>query len=347
MARAWTPTNPTERDRTVTPHFPTFRMRRLRTHPALRDMLAEVRLHADDLIAPLFVRAGQGVRREITSMPGQYQLSVDTAVETVRRWADKGLRAVLLFGIPEAKDAVGSEAWNDGAPVQRLIGRLKHDLPDVLVVTDVCLCEYTDHGHCGTLAEMPGGRRDVDNDATLASLARTAVSHARCGADGVAPSAMMDGQVGAIRQALDAAGHTTTCILSYAVKFASSMYGPFRDAADSAPQFGDRRTYQMDVRATGQAFREAAADLEEGADMLMVKPAATYLDVIADVKRRFDVPLAAYHVSGEYASIKAAAAAGWLDEQAAATEVTLAIRRAGADVVITYFAEQLADWLAR
>ena len=325
--------------------FPTNRLRRLRYHATLREMLAETRLSRNDFIAPLFVREGRGVRREIPSMPGQFQHSVDTAMETVRRWSDKGLRAVLLFGIPDVKDAVGSGAWDDGAAVQRLAGQIRRDLPGVLVVTDVCLCEYTDHGHCGTLIERRDGRRDVDNDATLESLARTAVSHARCGADVVAPSAMMDGQVGAIRQALDAEGFRTTCILSYAVKFASSMYGPFRDAAESPPQFGDRRTYQMDYRAAGQAVPEAAADLDEGADILMVKPAATYLDVIAAVKARFDAPLAAYHVSGEFASIKAAARAGWLDERAAAIEVTAAIKRAGADLIITYFAESLADWL--
>ena len=330
----------------MTRGFPTTRLRRLRYHAALRDMLAETRLGRDDLIAPLFVREGTGVRSEIPSMPGQWQHSVDTGVETVRRWADKGIRAVLLFGIPDAKDAVGTEAWNDGAAVQRLCGQIRSDVPEMLVITDVCLCEFTDHGHCGTLIERRDGRRDVDNDATLESLARVAVSHARCGADVVAPSAMMDGQVAAIRKALDADGFRTTCILSYAVKFASSMYGPFRDAAESAPQFGDRRSYQMDYRAAGQAFAEAAADLAEGADLLMVKPAATYLDVLAAVKGRFDVPLAAYHVSGEYASIKAAAQAGWLDERAAATEITVAMKRAGADLIITYFAEQLAEWLA-
>ena len=325
--------------------FPTRRLRRLRYNAALREMLAETRLSRDDLIAPLFVREGTGIRREIVSMPGQFQHSVDTAVETARRWADKGLRAVLLFGIPDTKDAVGSEAWNDGAAVQRLTGEIKRALPGMVVITDVCLCEYTEHGHCGTLTDRPDGSRDVDNDATLASLARTAVSHARCGADVVAPSAMMDGQVGAIRQALEERGLRTTAILSYAVKFASAMYGPFRDAAESPPQFGDRRTYQMDPRAGSQAFAEAAADLDEGADLLMVKPAATYLDVIAAVRRRFDAPLAAYHVSGEFAAIKAAAAAGWLDERAAAVEITTAIKRAGADLVITYFAEDLADWL--
>ena len=326
--------------------FPTSRMRRLRYHAALREMLAETAVSRSDLIAPLFVREGEGIRREIASMPGQYQLSVDTATETVRRWADKGLPAVLLFGIPDEKDAVGSGAWDDGAAVQRLARQIKKDVPAMLVITDVCLCEYTEHGHCGTLVERGGGLRDVDNDATLESLARTAVSHARAGAEVVAPSAMMAGQVGAIREARDAEGFRTTCILSYAVKFASSMYGPFRDAAESPPQFGDRRTYQMDYRAGSQSFAEAAADLAEGADMLMVKPAATYLDVISRVKARFDAPLAAYHVSGEFSAIKAAARAGWLDERGAAMEITVAIKRAGADLIITYFAEDLADWLA-
>ena len=329
----------------MTTRFPTTRMRRLRHHPALRDMLAETKLSREDFIAPLFVREGEGIRSEIASMPGQYQHSVDTAMETVRRWADVGLRAVLLFGIPDEKDDVGSEAWNEDAAVQRLARLIKAEVGGMVVITDVCLCEYTAHGHCGTLVERPDGTRDVDNDATLESLARTAVSHARCGADVVAPSAMMVGQVGAIRAALDTEGLRTTAILSYAVKFASSMYGPFRDAAESPPQFGDRRTYQMDYRAAGQAFREADADLAEGADILMVKPAATYLDVIAAVKQRFPVPLAAYHVSGEFSSIKAAARLGWLDERAAATEITVAIKRAGADLIITYFAEQLAGWI--
>jgi porphobilinogen synthase len=329
----------------MTARFPTARLRRLRYHATLREMLAEVRLSRQELIAPLFVREGTGVRRPITSMPGQFQFSVDTAMETVRRWADKGLRAVLLFGIPETKDAVGSGAWDDRAAVQRLTRQIRKDLPGMLVVTDVCLCEYTEHGHCGTLCQCPDGRRDVDNDATLESLAKAGASHARAGAQVVAPSAMMDGQVGAIRSGLDAEGFQATCILSYAVKFASSMYGPFREAAESPPQFGDRKTYQMDYRAPAQVLPEAQADLEEGADLLMVKPAATYLDIIAAVKRQFDAPLAAYHVSGEYAAIKAAAAAGWLDERAAAMEVTAAIKRAGADLIITYFAEQLADWL--
>ena len=327
------------------PEFPKTRLRRLRYNATLREMLAEVRLSRHELIAPLFVREGAGVRHEIATMPGQFQFSADTAMETVRRWASKGIPAVLLFGIPQAKDAVGSEAWNDAAAVQRLCRQIKAELPKVLVITDVCLCEYTEHGHCGTLTDGPDGCGDVDNDLTLESLAKTAVSHARSGADIVAPSAMMDGQVATIRRALDAAGFTRTAILSYAVKFASSMYGPFRDAAESAPKFGDRRTYQMDYRRASQAFAEASADLAEGADMLMVKPAATYLDVIARVRARVDVPLAAFHVSGEYACLKAAAANGWLDEKAAVLEVTSAIKRAGADLIITYFAEQLAEWL--
>ena len=326
-------------------HFPTRRLRRLRVNETLREMLSEISLSRRELIAPLFVREGSGICNEISSMPGQFQHSVDTAMETIRRWADKGLPAALLFGIPDDKDAVGSGAWDDGAATQKLVGRIKGELPNLVVITDVCLCEYTDHGHCGTLRERPDGRPDVDNDATLESLAKTAVSHARAGADIVAPSAMMDGQVAAIRSPLDEAGFGGTGILSYAVKFASSLYGPFRDAAESSPTSGDRRTYQMDYRATGQSVLEARLDIEEGADMIMVKPALAYLDVIAEVRRRFDLPLAAYHVSGEYSMIKAAAAAGWLDERGAAVEVTTAIKRAGADVIITYFAEQLADWL--
>ncbi|HDZ20975.1 hypothetical protein LCGC14_0254010 [marine sediment metagenome] len=326
-------------------HFPARRLRRLRVNETLRDMLTEVSLSRNELIAPLFVREGGGIYNEIASMPGQFQHSVDTAMQTIRRWADKGLPAVLLFGIPDDKDAVGSGAWDDGAATQKLIGLIKNDLPNLVVITDVCLCEYTDHGHCGTLRERPDGRTDVDNDATLESLAKTAVSHARAGADIVAPSAMMDGQVAAVRSGLDEAGFDGTSILSYAVKFASSLYGPFRDAAESSPKTGDRRTYQMDYRATGQSVLEARLDIDEGADMIMVKPALAYLDVIAEVRRRFDLPLVAYHVSGEYSMIKAAAAAGWLDERGAAVEVTTAIKRAGADLIITYFAEQLADWL--
>ncbi|MDY6913092.1 MAG: porphobilinogen synthase [Planctomycetota bacterium] len=325
--------------------FCTRRLRRLRYNATLREMLAEVRLRRDELIAPLFVAGGAGVQREIPSMPGQFQFSADSAVDTVRRWSDKGLRAVLLFGLPDRKDAAGSTAWDDNEAVQQLTRQIKASLPEMLVITDVCLCEYTDHGHCGPLTRRRDGQTDVDNDAAIESLGKVAVSHASAGADMVAPSAMMDGQVAAIRAALDAAGFVETVIMSYAAKFASSLYGPFRDAADCAPASGDRRTYQMDYRAASQAVAEAQADLDEGTDIIMVKPAATYLDVISELRRRFDAPLAAYHVSGEYAALQAAARAGWLDEQAAILEVTTAIKRAGADLIITYFAEKLADWL--
>lgn len=317
----------------------------MRSSQTLRDMLTEVRLSRHQLIAPLFVREGQGVKMEIPSMMGHYQHSVDTALDVVRRWSDKGLRAVLLFGIPDTKDAVGSIAWDGDAATQRLASEIKAGIPDMLVITDVCLCEYTGHGHCGTLYTRPDGQVDVDNDATLESLARTAVSHAQAGADIVSPSAAMDGQVAAIRTGLDEAGFQSTAIMSYSVKFASNLYGPFRDMVGSVPQSGDRRSYQMDFRSVRQSILEAQSDIDEGADIIMVKPAATYLDVIADVRRRFNVPLAAYHVSGEFAMIKAASQAGWLDERGAVTEITMAIKRAGADLIITYFAEQLAEWL--
>lgn len=320
--------------------FPQRRLRRLRYNPTLREMLAAVRLSRSDLITPLFVRPGLGVRQEIASMPGQFQLSVDQALETVKRWADLGLRAVLLFGLPEKKDELGSAAWDAAAPLQQLVAKIKQTLPAMLVITDVCLCEYTSHGHCGSLSGQC-----VDNDRTLELLAKVAVSHARAGADIVAPSAMMDGQVQAIRTGLDQNGFSQTPIMAYAVKFASSLYGPFREAADSAPQFGDRRSYQMDYRSPRQANLEAKMDMEEAADILMVKPAGAYLDVIAAIRRKFDLPLAAYQVSGEYSMIKAAAAAGYLDEKAAVIETTTAIKRAGADLIITYFAEALASWL--
>jgi porphobilinogen synthase len=325
--------------------YPTQRLRRLRRTPALRDMLAEVDLSPRRLIAPLFVTPHTGVRREIPSMPGQFQYSVDTADQAVARIADKGVPAVLLFGLPEHKDADGSAAWDPQGPVQRLIEQIRRRQPRMVICADVCLCEYTDHGHCGPVIERDDGSAEVDNDHALELLGRTALSLARAGADIVAPSAMMDGQVRAIRSALDGEGFTQTAILAYAVKFASAFYGPFRDAADSTPAFGDRRTYQLDPRCGRQGLLEARLDELEGADMLMVKPASAYLDVIAAVRARSDLPLAAYHVSGEYAMIQAAAANGWLDARAAAVEVTTAIRRAGADLVITYFAEQLADWL--
>lgn len=319
----------------------------MRYNTALREMLAGVRLRRQELIAPLFVRGGIGVRSEIKSMPGQYQFSVDTAMETVRRWADKGLPAVLLFGVTDEKhkDESGSRAWADDAPVQTLIREIKHVLPDMLVVADTCLCEYTSHGHCGPLMEYRSGCFDVDNDKAVEYLARTAVSQSRAGADIVAPSAMMDNQVAAIRAALDEAGMIRTAIMSYSVKFASCMYGPFRDAAESPPKSGDRKSYQMDFRSPRQYLNELREDESHGADIVMVKPAATYLDVIANVRAATSLPLAAYHVSGEYAQIKFAAQAGALDERAAVIETMSAIKRAGADIIITYYAEELADWL--
>jgi len=326
--------------------FPEQRLRRLRYHPTIREMLVSVRLSVKDLIAPLFVRGGEGVAKEIVSMPGQYQFSPDMAMETVERWVGKGIPAVILFGIiePSDKDEIGSAAWDENAPVQKVAGMIKEQYPEMVIATDTCLCEYTSHGHCGPICDA-GNVKDVDNDEALQCLAKAAVSQARAGADIIAPSAMMDGQVVAIREALDAEGFHRTAILSYAVKYASSMYGPFRDAAESPPHFGDRRTYQMDYRADLQADLEAESDIAEGADMLMVKPAVTYLDIISRIRQKTNLPLAAYHVSGEFSQIKAAAAAGWIDEKSAAIEVTTAIRRAGADLVITYFAEQLADWL--
>ncbi len=322
--------------------FPEKRLRRLRTSATVREMLAQVHLNRSDLIAPLFVREGTGITNEIPSMPGQFQFSVDTAMETVRRWSDLGIPAVLLFGIPAEKDEIGSQAWFDKAPVQQLTRQIKKDLPHTVVITDVCLCEYTDHGHCGKVCKQADGTAIVDNDATLELLSRTAISHAQSGADIVAPSAMMDGQVFAIRAGLDEAGLTNTAIMSYAVKFASSLYGPFRNAAESTPQFGDRQSYQMDYRTIGQVVAEAQADVDEGADMLMVKPAGAYLDVIAGLREIFDHPIAAYQVSGEYAMICAGGKQGCLDAQAVMIELTTAIKRAGADLIITYFAEKLA-----
>lgn len=311
----------------------------------MRQLVRETRLVPSQFIQPLFVCPGEGVRREISSMPGNYQMSVDEIVHECAEIRRLGIGGTILFGIPETKDESASGNYDPNGIVQTAIRAIKREVKDLLVITDVCNCEYTSHGHCGTLCHRGDGQTDVDNDLTLLSLAKTAVSHARAGADIVAPSAMMDGQISAIRHALDQAGLIHTAILSYAVKFASSLYGPFRDAAESAPQFGDRRTYQMDYRSPVQAAAEAAADVEEGADMLMVKPAAAYLDILAAVKARFDLPLAAYHVSGEYSMIKAAARNGWLDERGSAIEITSAIKRAGADLIITYFAESLADWL--
>jgi porphobilinogen synthase len=313
------------------------RPRRLRRTAALRSLVRETRLDPGQLVLPLFVRSGRGVRQPIVSMPGVAQTSVDEMLGDARAAAAAGVGGVLLFGIPDHKDAIGSSAWDDEGPVQRAVRALKADLPELVVITDVCMCEYTDHGHCGVLRDG-----DVDNDATLELLAREAVSHARAGADIVAPSDMMDGRVAAIRAALDADGYTDTAILSYAAKYASAYYGPFREAAESAPQFGDRRGYQMDAANAEEALREVRQDIAEGADMVMVKPAGPYLDIVARVKQELRYPLAAYQVSGEFAMIQAAAERGWLDGARAMMESLLGIRRAGADVIVTYFAVEAA-----
>jgi porphobilinogen synthase len=321
--------------------FPETRLRRFRRTPALRRLVRETRLSPDDLVLPLFACPGEGVARPVSSMPGVFQHSVDQIVETAREALAEGVRAVLLFGLPESKDATGSAAWSPDGIVQRALRALDAGVPGLVKIVDVCFCEYTDHGHCGVL-----DGQEVDNDATLENLARQAVSLAEAGADVIAPSDMMDGRVGAIRQALDGAGFAQTPILSYAVKFASGFYGPFREAAESAPQFGDRRAYQMDPANGREALREAEQDVAEGADMLMVKPALAYLDILAALRQQFDLPLAAYHVSGEYAMLKAAAERGWIDYDRVMMESLLAIRRAGADLILTYAAREAARLLA-
>jgi porphobilinogen synthase len=327
--------------------FPATRLRRLRYHPRIRQLVQETRLAAGNLVLPLFVHAGSRIRRPIESLPGHFQWSVDQLQEPIRAAVESRLGGVLLFGIPEHKDAVGTDGASDAGIVQQAAGAIKRIAPELLVITDVCFCEYTDHGHCGIVNDRTG-RPDVDNDATLELLARQAVGHARAGADMVAPSGMMDGMVGAIRGALDSAGLAHVPVMSYAAKYASAFYGPFREAAGSAPQFGDRRGYQMDpAAAAAQALREVELDLAEGADIVMVKPALAYLDIIRDVSAAFPgVPLAAYNVSGEYSMIKAAAKDGWLDERAAALESLTAIRRAGASILLTYWALDAASWLA-
>jgi len=326
--------------------FPAVRLRRLRQHPVLRELVRETALQVSDFILPLFVRPGRGVRKEIASMPGNNQLSVDALVDEVGAAVDLGLRSFILFGIPASKDATGSSALDDTGIVQQALRALRKAHPEVLLITDECLCEYTDHGHCGRLSET-AGRVDVDNDATLPLLASQCVSHARAGADMVAPSGMMDGMVGAIRAGLDGAGFSHVPILSYAAKYASGFYGPFRDAAESPPQFGDRSGYQMDPANSDEALREVALDLAEGADLVMVKPALAYLDIIRRVKDRFGVPVAAYNVSGEFAMVKAAAQRGWIDERRVAMEILTSIKRAGADMILTYFARDAARWLTK
>lgn len=309
-------------------------------------MVRETRLTPDNLVAPLFVCEGEGIRREIAAMPGCYQMSVDAIVEECRELASLGVPAVILFGIPDQKDAEGLEAANDDGPVPRALRALRAGQSALSLWADVCLCEYTDHGHCGPLATGPTGRCDVSNDATLPRLAEAARVYARAGADVVAPSDMMDGRVAAIRAALDADGRSDVVLVSYAAKYASAFYGPFREAAGSAPSFGDRRGYQMDPGNALEALREVEADLDEGADVVMVKPALAYLDIVWRVKERFGVPVAAYNVSGEYAMVRAAGRLGWLDETRAAMEGLLSIRRAGADMILTYFAKDAARLLA-
>jgi porphobilinogen synthase len=324
------------------PSFPEYRPRRLRRTESLRRLVRETHLVPSQLVLPLFVRPGAGVRVPVGSMPGVSQLSVDELVRDAHAAAQAGVGGVLLFGIPDHKDATGSGAWDDDGVVQQAVRALKREVPELVVITDVCLCEYTDHGHCGVIING-----DVDNDATLELLAREAVSHARAGADIVAPSDMMDGRVGAIRKALDSAGCSHTPIMSYAAKFAGPYYGPFREAAESTPQFGDRRTYQMDSANADEALREVALDIAEGADIVMVKPAGPFLDVIRRVKDETGYPVAAYQVSAEYAMIQAASERGWIDGERVMMESLLGIRRAGADVIITYFAREAAGVLAR
>ena len=313
------------------------RTRRLRKTENIRRLVRENRLHIDDLIYPLFIEEGQGIETEIESMPGIKRFSLDNISKELDEICELGISAVLLFGIPVSKDEIGSETWNEQGIIQRTIKFIKKHYPGIYVITDVCFCEYTSHGHCGIIHD-----NDVDNDATLANLAKQVVSHARAGADMVAPSGMMDGMIATIRQALDETGYYKIPVMSYAVKYASAFYGPFRDAADSTPSFGDRRTYQMDPSNRDEALREATFDDQEGADILMVKPALSYLDIIRDLKNNFDRPIACYNVSGEYAMIKAASAKGWIDEEKVMMESLLSMIIAGSDLIISYFAKDVA-----
>ncbi len=326
--------------------FPLTRLRRLRRNATLRRMVRETVLSVDDLILPLFVRPGEGVKNEIGSMPGNFQWSVDTLVEECKEIEGLGIPAVILFGIPETKDEQGSEAYADDGIVCRAIEGIKGACKELVVITDVCLCEYTDHGHCGIIMDNRDGNPDVDNDATLEVLVREALAHVNAGADMVAPSDMMDGRIGEIRLALDDEGFPEVPIMAYSAKFSSGFYGPFREAAESPPQFGDRSSYQMDPANLNEAMREIELDIEEGADIVMVKPALPYLDVIRRAADDFDLPIAAYNVSGEFAMLKAAAAKGWLDEKRVAMESLLSIRRAGAKLILTYWAKDAAKWLA-
>lgn len=320
--------------------FPQLRLRRLRQTEALRNMVRETTLQPDDLIYPLFTVPGSGIKKEIPSMPGQFHLSADMLVTEVEALVDIGIPAIILFGLPEVKDELGSAAYAPDGVVQKAIREIKKAVPALIVITDVCLCQYTTHGHCGIVSDGC-----IDNDASLDLIARTALSHADAGADVVAPSDMMDGRIRAVRTTLDGNGFLTVPILAYAAKYASAFYGPFREAADSAPLFGDRRSYQMDPANAREALREVELDIAEGADIVMVKPALAYLDIIRTVRDAFRCPVAAYSVSGEYSMIKAAAQNGWLDEKQTALEVTTAMKRAGADLIVTYFAKDIARWL--
>jgi porphobilinogen synthase len=324
--------------------FPFLRLRRLRQNESMRRLVRETRLSADDLVAPLFVRSGREARRPIASMPGQFQLSVDEAAKEAAGLFNAGIPAVILFGIPPKKDDKGSGAYAADGIVQKAVARIRREVPGLLVITDVCLCEYTSYGHCGVVRKR-GGDFELDNDATLKLLAKTAVSQARSGAHVVGPSAMIDGQVETIREALDGAGFESVAIMAYAAKFASSFYGPFRDAAESPPRFGDRKTYQMDPANAREALREVELDVAEGADIVMVKPALAYMDLIRRVREEFDLPVACYNVSGEYAMVKAAAAKGWIDERSIVLEILTGLKRAGADMILTYHAADAAAWL--
>ncbi len=325
--------------------YPIYRPRRLRANENLRRLIRETSLSADDLIMPLFVRPGRNVRKEISSMPGNYQLSVDEIAKEARKAADLGVPAIILFGIPSKKDSVGSEGYKKNNIVARAIKAIKDKVDDLVVITDVCLCEYTDHGHCGVVKKH-GKDFTIDNDATLELLAKMALSHVEAGADMVAPSDMMDGRIGVVRSALDDRGFTEIPIMAYAAKYASAFYGPFREAAESPPQFGDRRSYQMDPPNSDEALREVALDIEEGADIVMVKPALPYLDIIYRVKQEFGYPVAAYNVSGEFSLVKAASERGWVDEKKVALEMLTSIKRAGADMILTYYAMEAARWLS-
>ncbi len=327
-------------------HFPKYRPRRLRSNKLLRELIRETHLSVKDLIMPLFVRPGDGIKNEISSMPGNYQFSVDTLVEEVKEIATLGIPGVILFGIPSTKDESGTEAYADDGIIQKAIRAIKENVSDILVITDVCMCEYTNHGHCGYIKkDEKTGEYQIDNDETLKLLSKEALSHAEAGVDIVAPSDMMDGRVGAIRDILDDNGYDNIPIMSYAAKYASAYFGPFRDAAESPPSFGDRRTYQMDTPNSEEAIREVAMDIDEGADIVMVKPALPYLDIIRLIKDQFGYPVAAYNVSGEFSMVKAAHEKGWLDEKAVALETLIGIKRAGADIILTYWAKDAARWL--